>query len=243
MEAPIDGGQAVYVIPSGLEMFIRSFLALRCNFLFQSASSFPLQEDADLVEEKAGARAGSAAGASEKGSGGRTKQGRRAVTERAQCSTEDDCGVCSEVSTTAREECVAGWCVCPVAFYHLALDTGLEAEEQPGYFTVTNASKPIFAEPYWGTIGVSLYRQAPMATEIWSVILLPPPLHLFNLQFLNLFTVVFQSASRALAFGLVVAGLSIFVSRALAFYVNEANAINGPGMNEKDSAIFERGHY
>ena len=37
------------------------------------------------------------------------------------------------------------WCVCPVAFYHLALDTGLEAEEQPGYFTVTNASKPISA--------------------------------------------------------------------------------------------------
>ena len=66
MEAPIDGGQAVYVIPSGLEMFIRSFLALRCNFLFQPASSFPLQEDADLVEETAGARVGSEAGASER---------------------------------------------------------------------------------------------------------------------------------------------------------------------------------
>ena len=73
------------------------------------------------------------------------------------------------MSATARRECVLGWCVCPAAFYHLAMDTGLEADEEPGYFRVVNASKPLYTEPYWGTIGVSVFPMAPRATEMWCV--------------------------------------------------------------------------
>uniref|UniRef100_A0A7S2CZB3 Uncharacterized protein n=2 Tax=Octactis speculum TaxID=3111310 RepID=A0A7S2CZB3_9STRA len=77
------------------------------------------------------------------------------------CETESDCGICPLSSGGGRMECVAnGRCVCHTAFYHTALDPGLEADESPGVFTVMNASEPLYAEPTWGIIGATTYMIA-----------------------------------------------------------------------------------
>ena len=86
MEAPIDGGQAVYVIPSGLEMFIRSFS--RCGAIFQSAPASRCKKTLTWWRKSRCLR-GSAAGASEKGR--EDERSREESSDReSSMSTEDD---------------------------------------------------------------------------------------------------------------------------------------------------------
>jgi hypothetical protein len=55
-------------------------------------------------------------------------------------------------------ECVAGLCVCrSLAFYHTALDPGLQPEQTPDLFQVVDSAAPIWTEPNWQAIGVSVY--------------------------------------------------------------------------------------
>ena len=56
---------------------------------------------------------------------------------------DENGGVCGEHhACPLGEECVVGNCVPPVAFYHLALDPGIEREETPGIFTVSSSNPP-----------------------------------------------------------------------------------------------------
>jgi hypothetical protein len=57
----------------------------------------------------------------------------------------------------ARAECLRGRCKCKAAFYHIAMDTGLERNTEPGYYRVVDPNQPLWTEPYWDRIGVYGY--------------------------------------------------------------------------------------
>lgn len=110
----------VFVHPSALEMFLRSFLTTRLGS--SSADDQP-----------------------------------------SSCSSAADCKPCRALPA----ECSFGQCVCPVAFYHTALDPGLEPEPSPGHFQVVDPATPNYAEPNWEAIGVTTYEVVGTATEFW----------------------------------------------------------------------------
>mmetsp|Transcript_17556 Transcript_17556/g.32210 ORF Transcript_17556/g.32210 Transcript_17556/m.32210 type:complete len:724 (-) Transcript_17556:29-2200(-) len=113
----------VVLVPSGFEMFLRSFLALRLN---------------GITEIKDG----------------------------GSCATQSDCPPCSPASSVT-QECVLGNCVCPVSFYHIALDTGLKRDGVPGFFNVVDSTTPLYTEPNWASIGVVLFQEAGSSCEIF----------------------------------------------------------------------------
>ena len=78
------------------------------------------------------------------------------------CLTAADCTGCSALAA----ECVTGMCTCPVAFYHTALDPGLEAEAVPGLFQVVDQLSPLYAEPNWVSIGIESYETAGSDSEL-----------------------------------------------------------------------------
>jgi hypothetical protein len=82
-----------------------------------------------------------------------------------QCVTFQDCPLCNSESTVL-QECVVGHCVCPVSFYHIALDPGLTRDSTPGIFDVVDDSAPLYTEPNWSAIGVTLFQQASLSLEI-----------------------------------------------------------------------------
>lgn len=86
-----------------------------------------------------------------------------ACTSTSQCPTMT-CGGTSTLQTI----CLQQTCVCPnLAFYHTALDPGLEPEATLEHFKVTDENAPLWTEPNWGTIGVVVYPDA--TTQIETV--------------------------------------------------------------------------
>eukprot|EP00638_Chattonella_subsalsa_P004862 CAMPEP_0117754072 /NCGR_PEP_ID=MMETSP0947-20121206/12613_1 /TAXON_ID=44440 /ORGANISM="Chattonella subsalsa, Strain CCMP2191" /LENGTH=694 /DNA_ID=CAMNT_0005573095 /DNA_START=196 /DNA_END=2281 /DNA_ORIENTATION=- len=73
------------------------------------------------------------------------------------CSTSDDCGYCGDAYFNGTQECVQGSCACRTAFFHMALDPGLEATESLSVFDIVDDSAPIVTEPNWKYIGVEVY--------------------------------------------------------------------------------------
>jgi hypothetical protein len=63
-------------------------------------------------------------------------------------------------------ECVLDTCVCPVSFYHLALDPGVEAEVRPNYFEIVDESAVAYTEPYWTNIGLKVYPKTSSTLSI-----------------------------------------------------------------------------
>src|SRR5688572_5649696 len=71
-------------------------------------------------------------------------------TDSPACETSSDCGLCSLLDyDQVQMECISDICICPSAFYHLALDPGIAADDVPGYFSVQDISSPAYTEPYW----------------------------------------------------------------------------------------------
>jgi len=82
--------------------------------------------------------------------------------------------------TSVAKECIQNECLCPGAFYHLALDTGIEADETPGWFNpvepgvVLLGSGPtsIYCEAIWSReVGVRLFTDASQITGMLSLCL------------------------------------------------------------------------
>lgn len=88
------------------------------------------------------------------------------------CARSADCSAGGETCDGGLStfECLAGACVCrSLAFYHLALDPGLGATEEPDAFAVLDEGTPNWAEPNWAAIGVSVYPDASRAVEYTAV--------------------------------------------------------------------------
>ncbi|CAM9391394.1 unnamed protein product, partial [Chrysoparadoxa australica] len=73
------------------------------------------------------------------------------------CAASPDCGPCAARGGTSRKECIQGFCRCPAAYYHIALDTGLERLVAPGHYKVIDPQQPLWAEPHWDDIGLKIY--------------------------------------------------------------------------------------
>lgn len=86
------------------------------------------------------------------------------------CHSSDDCGLCEALSADAKMVCVSSVCRCPLGHYHIALDPGLERESTPGWFTVIDASAPLWTEPNWGTIGLTAYPDSGVAIGVVATI-------------------------------------------------------------------------
>ena len=90
-----------------------------------------------------------------------------AVFRGGKCKSNSDCTqkTCGGTSTL-QTQCINGDCVCPnLAYFHTALDPGLQAEPTPGRFKVVDASAPIWTEPNWGKIGITVYPDATKKIE------------------------------------------------------------------------------
>jgi len=79
----------------------------------------------------------------------------------SRCRSSKVCGRCQILDYgDVAMECTAGKCVCPSAFYHLAVDPGVEADESVNLFSVTNTSEPCFTEPFWEEIQTTVYPES-----------------------------------------------------------------------------------
>eukprot|EP00903_Cladosiphon_okamuranus_P018715 g17228.t1 len=85
-----------------------------------------------------------------------------------ECRSSGDCPLeeCQELhaplfGSDRRPECVRGRCGCPSGFHHIALDVGLERENQLDQYRVVDGAveqgAPLWAEPNWRNIGVEVY--------------------------------------------------------------------------------------
>jgi hypothetical protein len=86
---------------------------------------------------------------------------------RVSCSAAADCASFCGQFAALPAECALGKCACPVAFYHTALDPGLEPEGSPGLFAVVDPTAPNYAEPNWVSIGVTTFEMAGPGAELW----------------------------------------------------------------------------
>lgn len=68
-------------------------------------------------------------------------------------------------------ECIRSICLCPTAFYHNALDPGLTPDETPGLFSIIDKDAPIFTQPYWNTLGLTVKKKTSFTVEIITLIL------------------------------------------------------------------------
>jgi hypothetical protein len=75
------------------------------------------------------------------------------------CATSSDCqNNCTIFDNQfVKMECVLSTCLCPVSFYHLALDPGVEPEIHPNYFEIVDEDAVAYTEPYWKNIGLTVY--------------------------------------------------------------------------------------
>jgi nicastrin len=79
----------------------------------------------------------------------------------AGCASSADCGVCSILHyDQVRMECQQGQCICPNAFYHLAMDPGIEPRSRPNTFKIVDESAPSYTEPYWSNLRTRVYLDA-----------------------------------------------------------------------------------
>ena len=103
------------------------------------------------------------------------------------CKTSSDCSrndlnvtaTCSiGFYTSVVKECIQEECVCPGAFYHLAMDTGIEADETPGWFNpvgpqvtlLGSGPTSIYCEAIWSRkVGVRLYTDASHSIGLFSL--------------------------------------------------------------------------
>mmetsp|Transcript_8508 Transcript_8508/g.12701 ORF Transcript_8508/g.12701 Transcript_8508/m.12701 type:complete len:713 (-) Transcript_8508:121-2259(-) len=88
-----------------------------------------------------------------------------------ECMTSADCGSCSVLEySDVQMECVLARCQCPSAFYHLALDPGVEPETTPNYFEVVDNTSVAYTEPYWSTISTTVYPTAGRSISVVSLV-------------------------------------------------------------------------
>ena len=82
--------------------------------------------------------------------------------------------------TSVAKECIVGQCTCPGAFYHLAMDTGIEADETPGWYNPVEPEvallgagpTSIYCEAIWSRkVGVRVYTDASHLTGLISLCL------------------------------------------------------------------------
>lgn len=90
-------------------------------------------------------------------------------TSASSCDTSSDCGNNCTIfdNTFVRMECILHTCLCPVSFYHLALDPGVEPEAHPNYFEIVDEDAVAYTEPYWKNIGLIVY---PKTSSLLSVV-------------------------------------------------------------------------
>lgn len=72
-------------------------------------------------------------------------------------------------------ECILNECICPLSYYHLALDPGIKSDLQANYFSIIDKSAVSYTEPYWSHIGVKVYPDVgnglPMTTFAIGIVI------------------------------------------------------------------------
>jgi hypothetical protein len=84
------------------------------------------------------------------------------------CVTSADCGKCIIPTygyMNVSMQCVLSTCICPSAFYHIALDAGLIPEKDPGFFEMVDESAPCYTEPYWQKLSFTVYTSSSHRTN------------------------------------------------------------------------------
>lgn len=88
------------------------------------------------------------------------------------CTTSADCGNCTILEYNfVRMECILNTCLCPVSYYHLALDPGIEPEIHPNYFEIVDEDAVSYTEPYWNNIGLTVYPRTSYALSVATFIM------------------------------------------------------------------------
>lgn len=89
------------------------------------------------------------------------------------CSTSADCVTnCTILEYNfVRMECILNTCICPVSFYHLALDPGIEPETHPNYFEIVDNDAVAYTEPYWNNIGLIIYPKTSYALSVTTFVM------------------------------------------------------------------------
>ena len=91
------------------------------------------------------------------------------------CQTKADCSTCTILSyTSVKMECISSRCVCPVAHYHIALDTSIVPDSNINFYTVVQNNNDdddmIYTEPYWTDLSIKIITTTDPSLNTYMII-------------------------------------------------------------------------
>lgn len=77
------------------------------------------------------------------------------------CHTKADCSTCSILSyENVKMECISSKCICPVSYYHIALDTSIVPDTTVNFYYISSDNNDdddmMYTEPYWNDLSIKV---------------------------------------------------------------------------------------